>query len=69
MSNAAEEAEAEIERLRGERDVLARWVAEATQVLSTLVDEDSEDAGDSVRMLRDRGDKLVLAVRLRLTLD
>lgn len=47
--------------LRNEREVLARWVAEACGVLFS-VEEDSEDGGESLRLLRERGLELVRAV-------
>jgi hypothetical protein len=51
----------EIERLRNEREVLARWMAEACGVLFS-VEEEAEDGGESLRMLRERGLRLVRAV-------
>lgn len=48
--------------LQNEREVLARWIAEALQVLGTLEGEDSEDGGESLRELREHGGRLVRAV-------
>lgn len=42
-------------------EVLARWMAEALSALCD-VDADAEDGGESLRMLKDRGDRLVRAV-------
>lgn len=44
-----------------EREVLARWMAEACGVLFS-VEEEAEDGGESLRMLRERGLRLVRAV-------
>ena len=44
-----------------EREVLARWMAEACGVLAS-VEEEAEDGGESLRMLRERGLRLVRAV-------
>jgi acyl-CoA reductase-like NAD-dependent aldehyde dehydrogenase len=54
-------AAAEIQRQQGEREVLARWIAEACGVLFS-VEKEAEDAGESLRMLRERGLRLVRAV-------
>ena len=48
--------------LRRDRDVLARWMAEALLTLGTLTEEDSEDGGESLRLLIQRGQRLVDAV-------
>lgn len=42
-------------------EVLARWMAEALGALCD-VDGDAEDGGESLRMLKDRGQRLVRAV-------
>lgn len=62
LNGALLDRQQRIDALNGERQVLARWMAEALLVLGTLDDEDSEDGGESLRMLRDRGDRLVKAV-------
>lgn len=49
---------ADAERLTNERAVYGRWMYEAMLTLHTLVDEDSEDGGESLRMLIDRGERL-----------
>jgi len=54
-------AAAEIERQQREREVFARWIAEACGVLASVEDE-AEDGGESLRILRERGDRLVRAV-------
>ncbi len=43
------------------REVFARWMAEACGVLFE-VEEEAEDGGESLRMLRERGLRLVRAV-------
>jgi hypothetical protein len=48
-------------KAEGEREVLARWAAEACGVLFS-VEEEAEDGGESLRMLRERGLRLVRAV-------
>lgn len=50
---------AEIERLRGTSDVLRRWMLEALLVMDSIDPDDSEDGGDALRMLMDRGQRLV----------
>ena len=54
-------AAAEIERQQREREVFARWMAEACGVLFS-VEEEAEDGGESLRMLRERGLRLVRAI-------
>ena len=54
--------ERELTRLRGEREILARWMAEACGVLDTLTSEDAEDGGKHLQTLCVRGDRLVRAV-------
>lgn len=55
------ELRAERDMLRNTREVLARWTAEACGVLFS-VEEEAEDGGESLRMLRERGLRLVRAV-------
>lgn len=58
----------EIQRMRGEQEVLRRWMFEALLVLETAEAlEDFEDGGEHIRMLRDRGRRLVEAVRQPFT--
>ena len=60
-------AAAEIERQQREREVFARWMAEACGVLLS-VEEEAEDGGESLRMLRERGLRLVHAALVRAAL-
>jgi hypothetical protein len=62
LNGALLDRQQRIDVLNGERQVLARWMAEALLVLGTLDTEDSEDGGESLRMLRERGYRLVKAV-------
>ena len=55
---AAQQVAAERERTK----VLAVWAHNALGVLATLEGEDMEDGGEQLRLLRDRGEKLVKAV-------
>ena len=55
------ECSAEIKELRGDRETLAWWMAEALGALCE-VGADAEDGGESLRMLRDRGERLVIAI-------
>ena len=55
------EQAAEIERLRGERAVLLRWMGSALAVLATLEGEDSEDGGEELSMLLTTGKRLMCA--------
>jgi hypothetical protein len=50
-------AATEIERQQRESEVLARWMAEACGVLFS-VEEEAEDGGESLRLLRERGLRL-----------
>jgi hypothetical protein len=51
----------ERDKQRNVREVFARWIAEACGVLFE-VEEDAEDGGEHLRMLRERGLRLVRAV-------
>jgi hypothetical protein len=51
----------DIAALLAERAVLGRWMAEACGVLRE-VEQDAEDGGESLRRLRERGERLVRAV-------
>jgi hypothetical protein len=53
----------DVAALRNEREVLARWMAEALGVLFSVAEED-EDGGESLRLLRERGECLMRAVLL-----
>lgn len=64
-ADGIERLTAENERLTNERSVYGRWMYEAMLTLHTLVDEDSEDDGNSLRMLIDRGERLAEAALKR----
>lgn len=49
-------------KARGELKVLAWWMVEVIPVLRTLDPDDSEDGGECMRVLTDRGGELVSAV-------
>lgn len=42
----------------GERGVFGRWIIESLPTLATLMNEDSEDGGEYLRMFIDRGQRL-----------
>lgn len=48
-------------KAEAERKVLARWMAEALLALCDF-DADAEDGGESLRTLKERGERLVAAV-------
>lgn len=52
----------ELSRLRGERDVMARWILEALSVLDTIVDEDTE-APNAIATLIDQGEQIVMVTK------
>ena len=52
-------AAAEIERLRGEREVFVRWIREALLCVETIDPDDQEDGGEHHRMFMDSGQRLV----------
>ena len=64
-AHAAREAIAtlteEVRKANAECNVLAWWMVEALGVLCD-VDADAEDGGESLRMLKESGDRLVAAV-------
>lgn len=52
----------ELSRLRGERDVMVRWILEALSVLDTIVDEDTE-APNAIATLIDQGEQIVTVTK------
>jgi hypothetical protein len=64
----AREADVEIDRLRGEREVLVQWIRNALLCLETIDPDDQEDGGEYHRMFMDSGERLVTPVVHRATL-
>jgi hypothetical protein len=62
LASAIAEVVQEAERARGQREVLARWMAEPLLTLDTIDPDDYEDGGDHLRDFMSRGQRLVDAV-------
>lgn len=64
LASAIAEVAQEAERACGQRDVFARWMADALLTLDTIDPDDCEDGGNHLRMLTDSGQRLLKAAAL-----